>query len=148
MLLRQDRALTAVAVMLDVAFHAGRGGSVASGADIAERLGAAKRGIEPVFQILSRAGLLESTRGPRGGYRLARRGRDIRLSEVVAAVADDGEAPELHGRLQTVILGPLWQELDAALRGKLESVTVEDLLRRAQAAGLKRPSTEPLNFAI
>ncbi|WP_278166390.1 hypothetical protein, partial [Hydrogenovibrio sp. 3SP14C1] len=56
-LLRQDRALTAVSVLLDVAFHAGRGanGAVAGGAEVADRLGAARRGIEPVFQALSRA---------------------------------------------------------------------------------------------
>ena len=41
MLLRRDRALTAVAIMLDIAFHAGRTGELVSGADVAERMGAA-----------------------------------------------------------------------------------------------------------
>ena len=87
MLLKQDRALTAISVMLDVAFHVGRGAEVASGGDIADRLGAAKRGIEPVFQALSRAGLLDSTRGPRGGYTLARERRRVTLGDVVRVVA-------------------------------------------------------------
>jgi len=150
-LLRQDRALTAISVLLDVAFHAGRGtnGAVAGGADVADRLGAARRGIEPVFQALSRAGLLEGVRGPRGGYRLGRRPRDIRLSEAVAAVAEGTEAgSDLSGALHNAVVGPLWAELDETLREKLESLTLEDLLRRAQAAGLQRPSSEPLNFAI
>ena len=150
-LLRQDRALTAVAVLLDVAFHAGRGaaGAVAGGAEVAERLGAAKRGIEPVFQALSRAGLLEGVRGPRGGYRLARRPRDIPLSEAVAAVAEGVEgSSDLSGPLQDGVVAPLWAELDEALRERLEGLTLEDLLRRAQAAGLERPASEPLNFAI
>jgi Rrf2 family protein len=150
-LLRQDRALTAISVLLDVAFHAGRGtnGAVAGGAEVAERLGAARRGIEPVFQALSRAGLLEGVRGPRGGYRLGRRPRDIRLSEAVAAVADgtDGSG-DLSGALHAGVVVPLWAELDEALRERLEGLTLEDLLRRAQAAGLQRPSSEPLNFAI
>ena len=64
MLLRRERAMTAVAIMLDVAFHAGRAEAV-SAADIAERLGQARRGIEPVLQALSRAGLLDSIRGPK-----------------------------------------------------------------------------------
>ena len=150
MLLRQDRAATAVAVVLDLAFHAGRGGrQVASGAEVAERLGAARRGIEPVFQALSRAGLLESTRGPRGGYRLARRSRDIRLWDVVTAVAEECEdATALSGPLHDAVVVPLWRELDGVLRRELETLTVEDLLRRAQVAGLQRPSAEPLNFAI
>lgn len=150
MLLRQDRALTAVAVVLDVAFHAGRGAELASGAEIAERLGVAKRGIEPVLQALSRAGLLDSLRGPRGGYRLAQRPRDIRLSDVVDAVAadDEPEAPALTGRLQAAVVAPLWQELGAVVRARLEATTVEELLRRAQAAGLRRPAAVPLNFSI
>jgi len=150
-LLRQDRALTAVSVLLDVAFHAGRGteGPVAGGAEVAERLGAARRGIEPVFQALSRAGLLEGVRGPRGGYRLGRRPRDIRLSEAVAAVAEGTEGGgELGGALQSAVVAPLWTELEGGLRERLEALTLEDLLRRAQAAGLQRPATEPLNFVI
>jgi len=150
-LLRQDRAATAVAVLLDVAFHAGRGagGAVAGGAEIADRLGAARRGIEPVFQALSRAGLLEGIRGPRGGYRLGRRPRDIRLSEAVAAVAEGTEAAsDLSGALQDAVVAPLWAEMDGALRERLEGLTLEDLLRRAGAAGLERPSAEPPNFAI
>src|SRR3712207_1083207 len=142
MLLRQDRAITAIAVMLDVAFHAGRGPDTAGGAEIAERLGAAKRGIEPVLQALSRTGLLESIRGPRGGYRLARRARDIPLSEIVATVAEEAEAgvagaPAPEGRLQAAVVAPLWQELEAGLRERLAALTLDDLLRRAQAAGLK-----------
>ena len=150
MLLRQDRAMTAIAVMLDVAFHAGRGSEVTGGAEVAERMGAARRGIEPVFQALSRVGLLDSLRGPRGGYRLGRRPRDIRLIEIIAAVTEDSdEAPgDLSGRLQTAVVAPLWRELEETLRQKLSSLTLDDLLRRAQAAGLKRPTTEPLNFAI
>jgi Rrf2 family protein len=122
---------------------------VAGGAEVAERLGAARRGIEPVFQALSRAGLLEGVSGPRGGYRLGRRPHDIRLSEAVAAVADgtDGSG-DLSGALHAGVVVPLWAELDEALRERLEGLTLEDLLRRAQAAGLQRPSSEPLNFAI
>lgn len=149
MLLRRDRALTAIAIMLDLAFHAGRAGELVAGAEIAERLGAARRGVEPVFQALSRAGLLESVRGPRGGYRLGRRPRELRLSDIVACVQEESDAPDdLTGRLQAAVVMPLWRELDAELRTRLAGITIEDLLRRAQAAGLRRAVVEPLNFAI
>jgi Rrf2 family protein len=141
MLIRQDRAMTAIAVMLDVALHAGRGEEVTGGAEVAARLSAARRGIEPVFQALSRAGLLDSTRGPRGGYRLARRPREIRLDQVVAAVRD-GVEPEgdLAGPLQAAVVGPLWQEMSEAVRERLAAQTLDDLLGRAAAAGLRRPT--------
>lgn len=154
MLLRRDRAMVAVSIVLDVAFHAGRGGTVPAG-DIAERLGEARRGIEPVLQALSRAGLLGSTRGPKGGYRLGRAARDMRLSEVVAAVsggAEEGEAVAEAAvpvsALNAAVVVPLWEELEAALVARLGEVTVAELLRQAAARGLRRPTPEVLNFAI
>lgn len=150
MLLRHDRAETAIAVALDVAFHAGRGDALVGAAEVAERLGAARRGLEPVLQALTRAGLLDSVRGPRGGYRLARRARDISMLDVIGALAEGDLPPEpgLAGALQDAVVLPLWRELDRALRDRLAGITLEELVRRAQAAGLRRPATEPLNFAI
>ncbi|MGG5885713.1 RrF2 family transcriptional regulator [Falsiroseomonas sp. HC035] len=143
MLIRQDRAMTAIAVMLDVAFHAGPGQEVTAGADVAVRLSAARRGIEPVFQALSRAGLLDSIRGPRGGYRLARHPQDITLEEVVEAVTEPAEAEEDRpGRLHAAVTAPLWQELARTVRERLAAQTLDDLLRRAAAAGPEAPAAE------
>ncbi|MDJ0388221.1 Rrf2 family transcriptional regulator [Roseomonas sp. E05] len=151
MLLRRDRAMTAVSIVLDVAFHAGRGTTVPAG-DIADRLGEARRGIEPVLQALSRAGILSSTRGPKGGYRLGRAARDITLAEVVGAVsAPEAGAPTEDmppSPLQSLVMQPLWAELEGALLEMLGGHTVAELLRRATVAGLRRPAPEALNFAI
>ena len=105
MLVRRDRAMTAVTVMLDVAFHGGRQATV-SAADIADRLSLARRGMEPLLQSLSRAGLLESVRGPRGGYRLGRPRRDIRVADIVDAVLTDEPEPSdgPHGRLHEAVV--------------------------------------------
>jgi Rrf2 family protein len=144
--------MLAVAVMLDVAFHGGRTATV-SAAEIADRLGLARRGMEPLLQALSRTGLLESVRGPRGGYRLGRPRRDIKLSDVVAVAVSvpEGE-PETpdgpSGRLQERVVDTLWEELETAARERLAALTLDDLLRRAAAAGLRRPTTEPITFAI
>jgi len=150
MLIRRDRGMLAVAVMLDVAFHGGRTATV-SAAEIADRLGLARRGMEPLLQALSRGGLLESLRGPRGGYRLGRPRRDIRLSEVVAAAVSEGEAEPSEGpsgRLQEQVVDVLWGELETTARDRLGALTLDDLLRRAAAAGLRRPTNEPITFAI
>jgi Rrf2 family protein len=149
MLIRRDRAMVAVTVMLDVAFHGGRAATV-SAADIAERLGLARRGMEPLLQALSRGGLLESVRGPRGGYRLGRPRRDIRLSDIVAvALAEDAEPAEgPSGRLQTAVVDRVWSDLEETARSQLAALTLDDLMRRAAAAGLRRPTAEPITFAI
>ncbi len=148
MLIRRDRGMLGVAVMLDVAFHGGRTATV-SAAEIADRLGLARRGMEPLLQALSRGGLLESVRGPRGGYRLGRPRRDIKLSDVVAVADADAEPSEgPSGGLQERVVDVLWAELETTARDRLDALTLDDLLRRAASSGLRRPSTEPITFAI
>ncbi|TYC17393.1 Rrf2 family transcriptional regulator [Actinomadura syzygii] len=51
------------------------------------------------LQALARAGILASTPGPRGGFRLARRPEDITLMDVVAAI----EGPEEAFRCEEVL---------------------------------------------
>jgi Rrf2 family protein len=148
MLLRQDRALLALDIALDIAFHAGRGGDVTGAAEVAARLGLLRRGIEPLLQGLVRAGFLESLRGPHGGYRLARSPRDIRLDELLAVSVDEDRAPSPAGRLAAAVTAPLWIELDQLVTGHLRSLTLDDLLKRAGAAGLRRPASAPLHFSI
>ncbi len=149
MLLRRDRALAAIAVMLDVAFHGGRTATV-SATDIAERAGTARRGMEPLLQSLSRAGLLESVRGPRGGYRLGRPRRDISLADIIAVSQDEEQdaSEQSPSKLQEVVLDPLWSELSAVLDARLSAINLDDLMRRAASAGLRRPVTEPISYAI
>jgi Rrf2 family protein len=142
--------MLAVTIMLDVAFHAGRTSTV-SAADIAERAGLARRGIEPLLQTLSRSGLLESIRGPRGGYRLGRPRRDIHLDDVVrTALDEDTTGPEdgPSGAMQTAVVDPLWHELNDELTQHLRGLTLEDLIRRAEAKGMTRPLAEPISFSI
>lgn len=149
MIVRRDRGMLAVLIILDVAFHAGRTNTV-SAADIAERAGLARRGIEPLLQTLSRSGLLDSIRGPRGGYRLGRPRRDIHLDEVMRiALSDDAAAEDgPNGELQDKVVDPLWAELDRGFAAQLHGLTVDDLVKRAEAAGLARPLAEPITFSI
>ncbi|MCB8880823.1 Rrf2 family transcriptional regulator [Acidisoma cellulosilytica] len=150
MLMRRERAYTAVAVMLDIGWYAGRQ-RLESAGDIADRLSMARRGIEPVLQGLARAGLLDSTRGPKGGYRLGKSARQITLAEIVDAVTGDGTdqaETEAGGELQVSVVEPLWTELEQHVQTHLKSVTLESLIQRGQAQGLKRPAHAPIVFAI
>jgi Rrf2 family protein len=150
MIVRRDRGMLAVLIMLDVAFHAGRTSTV-SAADIADRAGLARRGIEPLLQTLSRSGLLESIRGPRGGYRLGRPRRDIHLDEIVRTAVSDDASPSDDspiGQMQSAVIDPLWAELNQELATRLNGLTLEDMIRRAEAVGMARPLAEPITFSI
>lgn len=148
MLLRQDRALLALDIALDVAFHAGRAGGVTGAAEIEGRLGLLRRGIEPLLQSLVRAGFFESLRGPHGGYRLGRAPSKIRLADLLAVTVEEDRAPDPAGPLAAAVTAPLWMELDRMVTERLQALTLEDLLKRASAAGLKRAPSEPLHFVI
>ncbi|HEY4041385.1 MAG TPA: Rrf2 family transcriptional regulator [Rhodopila sp.] len=141
--------MVALAIVLDVAFHSG-GETVVNAAELAERTGMARRTLEPLLQSLSREHLLDSTRGPHGGYRLGKPARLIKVSDVISvgltSLEDSGH--DLGGRLQAAVIEPLWAEFDSRLLTLAESLTVEDLLKRAAVAGLRRPVSEPLNFVI
>lgn len=141
--------MTAVLIMLDVAFYAGRSGTV-SAADIAERSGLARRGIEPLLQALSRSGMLDSIRGPRGGYKLGRPRRDISLVDIAeAATSNDTEDMEsAHSTLLRKVIEPCWAVFEKDLVKTMRQITLDDLVRQAEEAGLKRPLSEPITFSI
>ncbi len=56
---------------------------------IAEREGISQANAGKLMWILNKAGLVSSTRGTKGGYRLARRAKEIRLSEVIKVLDED-----------------------------------------------------------
>lgn len=142
------KTLTAIEAVLDIAYHAG-GAPVQSG-DITERQGIPKRSLEPVLQQLTRSGILTGVRGPRGGYRLARERRRITLGEVVRLVAGDDSAAEFAegGALGAKVVQPLWRELEAETMARLDGITLEDLCRRARAAGVVSDAAEAVDFTI
>ena len=152
MLIRRDRGMLAVAVMLDVAFHGGRTATV-SAAEIADRLGLARRGMEPLLQALSRGGLLESVRGPRGGYRLARERRRISVGEIVRVVqaleAGEEEVEELPtSDLGRRVIRPMWGALQDDIMKRLDAITVDELCLNAHHSGIVSEVVEKMDFAI
>jgi Rrf2 family protein len=149
-MLIRGRPAVAVAVVVDVALHSVHG--TVSASDIADRLGLARRGLEPILQPLSRNAILTSTRGPKGGYRLARPRRQISAADIVRAVLEDApaEAPGEGegGKLFTAVVGPLWEELTTLVMQTLERQTLDMLVRKAVAAGVARLPAEPIIFQI
>lgn len=139
------RTTLALAVVVDVALH-GLAGPV-GGAAVAERLGQNPRGIEPLLQALAREGVLASSRGRKGGYRLARARREITAGEIARAVAGEARRDET-GALVTRVVAPVMETAAAAALERLDAVTVEALCREATKAGLAPAPAAPLTWAI
>lgn len=144
------RSLLAVAAVVDIALHA-RPAPVAAKA-LAARHELPPRHLETVLQALVKAGLLKGVRGPRGGYELARERRKITAGDIARAAMqeaiEEGLGPEPQSRLVDEVIGPEVAHASAAFLAALDTVTVEELCRRAQArAVFGEPGTKP-DFTI
>ena len=101
--------------------------------DIAERLGVPQNYLSKILHVLAREGVLTSTRGPRGGFRLAVSPSDLRLTDVVRHFDDIPEGAQcLLGREQCLESDPCaaheqWRHVGAALRSFLADTTLADL---------------------
>ena len=120
--------------------------------DVANAQGIPQRFLEIVLNELKHAGLVEAKRGPRGGYQLARRPRDISVAEImdssqgrftpVECLNDPGSADCLF-KGDCVFIS-LWQEVRDAVSRVYESTTLQDLADREEA----RLATSALNYSI
>ena len=98
-------------------------------AQVAERRGMPVQFLEQLFSTLRRDGLLQSQRGVKGGYTLARPAEDITVLEVVQAL--DGKVGQ-----EADEAGGIWGEGVNALRDVFTSTTIADIARReADATG-------------
>lgn len=123
----------AVTAMLDVALN-GVPGPVTLAA-VSERQKISLSYLEQLFGKLRRRGLVESVRGPGGGYRLARDGQTITVADIIVAV-DEPLDPVPAGASEGdrdgrgALTADLWAGLTAHLFGYLRSITLADLVRR------------------
>jgi len=125
----------AVTAMLDLALHAGDG--PVSLAEISSRQEISLSYLEQLFSRLRKQGLVTSTRGPGGGYRVARELSGVPISQIIGAVNESVDATQCagkqnchsHGRCLT---HDLWEGLSAQIEEFLASVSLQDLIDRQQ----------------
>ena len=97
--------------------------------------------LEQLFVKLRRAGLVESVRGPGGGYRLARDCSRIRVSEVLAAVDETvdamhtgaGASGAVSGSRAQSLANRVWEGLSAQVYVYLHQVRLSDVVKNELA---------------
>lgn len=111
-------------------------GTLVSLGDISKRQDISLPYLEQLFVKLRRAGLVESVRGPGGGYRLARGTSDIRVVEVLSAVDETvdamhkgaGASGALSGSKAQSMTNRLWQSLSANVYVFLHNARLSDVI--------------------
>ncbi len=101
--------------------------------EVSEREKISLNYLEQLFVKLRRGGIVNSVRGPGGGYLLARPAADIRIDQIIDTVEEalmplscmntDGSC----GCNSECITQSIWQGLGNQIRNFLASVTLEDL---------------------
>jgi Rrf2 family iron-sulfur cluster assembly transcriptional regulator len=135
-----SKGALAIAAVVAIALNA-RGGPIRS-KTLARRLALAERHLEPMLQAVARHGILKSTRGPLGGYELAREQRRITAAHILraagaAAETDRTSAPQ-SALLNRVVM-PAVKQAERTFATALARIHIEGLAHFAAAL----PTDEP-----
>ena len=121
----------AVTAMLDLALHGTKGPVTLAG--IAERQKISLSYLEQLFGKLRRRSLVESVRGPGGGYRLARDASEVSVADIICAVEETLDSTQCGGREnchdnQRCMTHELWEQLNSTVYGFLSGVKLSQLV--------------------
>ena len=123
----------AVTAMIDLALR-GEGGPVAL-ASVSERQKISLSYLEQLFGKLRRYKLVDSVRGPGGGYCIARPLAMVTVADIIRAVDEQLDATQCGGRENChdehrCMTHDLWSTLNSKMYEYLSSVTLADLVER------------------
>ena len=119
--------------MLDLALHDSE--DPISLAEISHRQNISLTYLEQLFSKLRRHGLVDSARGPGGGYRLAMDADDITIARVIYSVDESIDVTRCGGKQncqegQRCLTHDLWMELNLHVSEFLNGISLGDLVQR------------------
>jgi Rrf2 family iron-sulfur cluster assembly transcriptional regulator len=123
----------AVTAMLDLALRGGKNPVTLAG--ISERQDISLSYLEQLFSRLRRHELVESVRGPGGGYYLARALDDVSVADIIRAVDEPIDATQCGGKENChdehrCLTHDLWVGLNAHIYDYLDNVTLASLVAK------------------
>lgn len=115
-------------------------GVVHAVSDLAGQTGLPQPTVSKVLKHLARGGVVESQRGARGGYRLARAPEAVTVAEILQAIegpiavteCSSDEAPGACDYEGACDVQPSWQLINRTVRTALEGVRLSDLARTGE----------------
>ncbi len=142
----------AVTAMLDLALRQHAGPVTLAG--ISEREHISLSYLEQLFGKLRRNGLVESTRGPGGGYSLGKPAAEITITQIISSVDEPldatkcGGAQNCHGDGKPCMTHDLWDNLNKRIRDYLDSITLQSMMDEQLAKGIEIENRPALRKAI
>ena len=107
--------------------------------DISRRQDISIKYLEQIVSLLSKAGLLNSVRGPQGGYKLRKLAKEYTVGDILrvtegslapVACLDTVEAD--CNRLVACVTREFWQGLEQVVNNYVDSITLADLAQRSK----------------
>ena len=142
----QKRIIYAIEAVLDIALIAGV--NPVQNVAVAKRQGIPKRYLEQTLQILVKNNILVASRGPRGGYRLARERRKIKILDIIKSVTTEKEVSELYkSNISKIIIQPLINKFLEESMVYLNKISVEDIYNQYKQKN-KDNSNKKVDFVI
>lgn len=136
------RGRFAITAMIDLALR--EGGHPTPLIELAQRHGISLSYLEQVFAKLRQNGLVQSTRGPGGGYTLGFRGDEITVADIVVAIEEDdvlalGNGHAGQSELAQDMTRSLWASLHTAVMAHMKTITLKSLAQEQKARGVHVP---------
>jgi Rrf2 family iron-sulfur cluster assembly transcriptional regulator len=131
----------AVTAMIDLALRQNNGPVTL--AAISQRQQISLSYLEQLFGKLRRHDLVESTRGPGGGYTLGRKATDITVADIIVSVDEPIDATHCGGKENCMgeagrcMTHELWSSLNQRMVEFLDSVTLQKLVDEQLAKGVQ-----------
>lgn len=127
------RGRYAVTAMMDLAWR--DSSAPVALRDIAAHQSISLSYLEQLFAKLRVDGLVHGSRGPRGGYRLARPPKDISVAQIITAVDEKLDVTRCRGkencqRGERCLTHDLWSEMSDRLYRFLDGISLSELVQR------------------
>lgn len=124
---------------------------VCSAAELAGVLGLGQPIVSKVLKLLAQHGLVASTRGAHGGYRLGRPAQHISIAQIIDALEEQPfgltectAVPGVCSVEEACHIRPHWQRINLMVRRTLEAVSVADMIQ----GDPKQPARAPVGTRI
>tara|TARA_B100000579_G_C22834318_1_gene857765 strand:- start:886 stop:1326 length:441 start_codon:yes stop_codon:yes gene_type:complete len=142
----QKRIIYAIEAVVDIALNSGL--QPVQNISIAKRQRIPKRYLEQTLQILVKKNILVGSRGPKGGYRLARERRKIKISEIIKTVSDDESKEICKSELSRKVIEPMINNISNKCFKFLDEISVEEICKIAKEKKLQKHPDKKVDFVI